>query len=139
MPGPCTHFGTQVQHRVTPAAADPGAAMTTTYSRVAAGYDDDHEQALVKAILEAIVATSKFSDCNAVVLQTGELASALLTALAATLARSPATTRSPTAIRRTIDELGKRLRRRMAGAGADPAMQDFLRRVFYGSHVEGSA
>jgi hypothetical protein len=63
----------------------------------------------------------------------------LLIVLAATLAISPAVTRSPTSIRRTLDQLGKRLRRRIAQAETDPAVQDFIRRCFHGDDVEGSA
>jgi hypothetical protein len=38
-----------------------------------------------------------------------------------------------------VDELGKRLRRRIAAAEDDSALQEFLRRVFRGTDVEGSA
>ena len=51
------------------------------------------------------------NDCNAAVIRTGEAAQALLTALACVLAMSPSATRSPAAIRRTVDEIGKRLRK----------------------------
>jgi precorrin isomerase len=43
------------------------------------------------------------------------------------------------AIRKTCDELHKRLRRRVAHATADPELQDFLARVFRSSDVEGHA
>jgi hypothetical protein len=110
-----------------------------TYARAAAGYDAEHEQQLLAAITAAIVETSRVADANVIALRTGEIASALLTALAGILAMSPAATRSPTAMRKMVDELGKRLRRRIAAAEDDSALQEFLRRVFRGTDVEGSA
>jgi hypothetical protein len=110
-----------------------------TYARATAGYDEDHERALVDAITTAIFKTSMVSDANVCAIRTGELSSALLTVLAGVTVMSPSATRSPTAVRRTLDQLGKRLRRRLAAAETDPAMQDFLRRIFHGNDVEGSA
>jgi hypothetical protein len=52
---------------------------------------------------------------------------------------SPAATRSPTAIRRTIDDLGKRLRRQIAAAEASEDLQEFISRTFRGNDVEGTA
>jgi hypothetical protein len=52
---------------------------------------------------------------------------------------SPAAVRSPTAIRKTIDDLGKRLRRHVAAAQTDPEVQDFVRRCFNGERVRGQA
>jgi hypothetical protein len=66
------------------------------------------------------------------VLRTGELCGALTTLLVTTLAMSPAATRSPTQIRKTLDELGRRLRRRIAAAEADPGVADFVSRCFHG-------
>jgi hypothetical protein len=111
----------------------------TPYERAVNGYDDEHERALVDAIMTAIADVSMVTDANAVVIRTGETASALLTVLAGVLAMSPAAARSPTAIRRTCDELHKRLRRRVVHATADPELQSFLARVFRGTDVEGSA
>jgi CHASE1-domain containing sensor protein len=79
------------------------------------------------------------TDANAIVLRTAATASALLTVLAATLAISSTAVRSPAALRKTIDELGKRLRRRVAAAQADPDVEEFARRCFYGPEVEGNA
>ena len=54
-------------------------------------------------------------------------------------AMSPAATRSPTAIRRTIDDLGKRLRRQIAVTEASEDLQEFISRTFRGNDVEGTA
>jgi hypothetical protein len=107
-----------------------------TYARAVAGYDGDFERDLVAAITLAIGDTSLLTD---VPLGTGETANALVTVLACTLALSPAATRSPTAIRKTLDELGKRLRRRIAAAEHDAEMKEFLRSVFHGGDVGGHA
>ena len=109
----------------------------TTYARAAAGYDADFERKLIEAITTAIGEASIITDANVMAIRTGETASALLSVLAAVLAMSPAVTRSPTAIRKTIDELGKRLRRRVAQAERNADMQDFLRRVFRGDDDVG--
>jgi hypothetical protein len=113
--------------------------LRTTFERAAAGYDADYEQALVDALLRAISDASKVSDVDAPVLRTGEAASALLTCLAIVLAMSPSAARSPTALRQTLDALGKRLRQRLAVAECNPAMQEFLRRVFHGTGTNGTA
>ena len=91
----------------------------TTFAKATLEYDAEHERALLEAITEAIFEASRVSDCNAVVIRTGEAAQALLTALACVLAMSPSATRSPAAIRKTVDELGKRLRRRVATPSRD--------------------
>jgi hypothetical protein len=112
-------------------------AARTTYQHARRGYDDAFEQALAAAIMEAIPQTSMVTDVNAVVFRTGETASALLTVLASVLAVSPAATRSPTQIRRTVDELGKRLRVRLAKV--QPVAAEFRARVFTEDKVRGSA
>ena len=110
-----------------------------TYARATLEYDEEHERALLEAITEAIFETSRVSDCNAVVIRTGEAAQALLTALACVLAMSPSATRSPAAIRKTVDDLGKRLRRRVASAEQDPDLKDFVRRSFWNIDEGGNA
>jgi hypothetical protein len=105
----------------------------TSYDRAAAGYDKDFENHLAHVIITAITEASRVSDANAVVLRTGETASALVSTLATVLAMWPSATRSPTAIRNTVDELSKRLRRRLALAEADPVLQEFMRRSFNGT------
>jgi hypothetical protein len=113
--------------------------IRTTYERAKHSYDPEHEEELRNAIVGAIAETSKVSDVDALVLRTGEAASALLSALALVLALSPAATRSPTAIRKMTDELGKRLRQRVAAAQASAEVQDFVRRAFHGTDVGGHA
>jgi hypothetical protein len=115
------------------------AVHNTTYSRAIAGYDKRHEHDLLEALAAALFERSRVSDTNAIVIRTGEAASALLTCLASVLAMSPSAVRSPTAIRKTVDELGKRLRKRVAAAEQNADMQTFIRRCFNGSDVEGNA
>lgn len=114
-------------------------AHRTSYGRAAVGYDDDFERQLVEVITNAIAKASLVSDANAMVIRTGETAAALTTVLAAVLAMSPAVMRSPTAIRHTIDDLHKRLRRRVAAGERSGEMQGFLRRAFRGGDVGGNA
>jgi hypothetical protein len=111
----------------------------TSYARAAAGYDTEHERDWADAILAAIADVSKVRDANIIALRTGEAASALLSALAFVLALSPAATRWPTALRRTIYELGKRLRRRIGSAEADAEVQAFVRSCFHGNDTGGRA
>jgi hypothetical protein len=109
----------------------------TSYARAAAGYDDEHEAALVEAIMAAIAQASVVADANALVLRTGETASALLTVLAATLALSPEAVRSPTAIRKLTDEIRRRLLLRVTRAQAEA--DAFRARCFTGTDVGGNA
>ena len=111
----------------------------TTYAKAVLEYDEEHERALLDAITQAIFETSRVSDANAIVIRTGEAAQALLTALACVLAMSPSATRSPTAIRKTVDDLGKRLRRRVASAEQSPDLKDFVRRSFWNTDEGGNA
>ena len=75
----------------------------TTYARAVLEYDKQHEDELLSAITKAIVGTSMVSDCNAAVIRTGEIVEALVTVLVSVLAMSPSVSRSPTAIRKTVD------------------------------------
>jgi hypothetical protein len=113
--------------------------VTATYARAASGYDDQHEAELLAAIMAAIAEASRVSDADALVVRTGEAASALLSALAFVLALSPSATRSPTAQRRMLEELGKRLRRRVAAAQGDDDVRAFARRCFRSNDVGGRA
>ena len=108
----------------------------TTYQHARRGYDDAFEQALAAAIMEAIPQTSMVTDVNAVVSHRGDRFCAAHR-LASVLAVSPAATRSPTQIRRTVDELDKRLRVRLAKV--QPVAAEFRARVFTEDKVRGSA
>jgi hypothetical protein len=125
-----------------PSADDEQAGLDgprTTIARARAGYDVAFERALAEAITAAVFATSHTTNANYIAIRTAETASALLTVLAGFLAMSPAAARSPTAIRRTVDVLGKRLRRRVAAAQSCPDMAEFLRRCFRDDDVGGHA
>ena len=111
----------------------------TTYDRATSAYDKDHERALVEAITRTIFETSAVSDADAIVIRTAECAQALVIVLAGVFAMSPAATSSPTAIRRTIDDLGKRRRRQIAAAEQNADIQEFVRRTFNGTGTEGAA
>ena len=111
----------------------------TTYDRTTSAYDKDHERALMEAITRTIFETSVVSDADAIVIRTAECAQALVIVLAGVLAMSPAATRSPTAIRRSIGDLGKRLRRKTAVTEASDDPQEFISRTFRGNDVEGTA
>jgi hypothetical protein len=111
----------------------------STYERAIAAYDAEHERELLDAVMSAIAEASRVSDATVMVVRTGEAASALLSALAVVLALCPSASRSPTAQRRVLDELRKRLRRRVAAAEHDEQLRDFVQRCFHGSNVEGSA
>jgi hypothetical protein len=114
----------------------------TTYARAtrpSLEYDEAHAKELLRVIFDAIYDASIVSDVNASVIRPGECAQALITVLAAILAMSPSVTRSPAAIRETVDEIGKRLRRNIAAAEKNKALQDFIARCFRGNDIEGSA
>jgi hypothetical protein len=112
---------------------------TASYERATTSYDEDHETELVNAVLAAIVNTSKVTDVNAVVLRTGEIGNALVSALACVLALSPAVMRSPTTIRNTTEEIRKRLLRRVSATANDPEMVSFKARCFNGDDTGGHA
>lgn len=113
----------------------------TSYERATAGWDDAHERELAAAILATIIERSTVTGTGApvVVVRTGEAASALLSALALVLTMSPTACRTREATRRMMGELGRRLRKRIANATADPGLQDFLRRCFHSNDVGGRA
>src|SRR5512133_1881921 len=83
----------------------------TPYERTPRENDEEHEREPASAITQAIGQTSRVSDCDAIVLRTGEAVRSLLVVPAAPV-------RSPAAIRKTIEKGGKRLRHRVAGADA---------------------
>ena len=111
----------------------------TTYNRATSAYDKGHERALMEAITRTIFETSAVSDADAIVIRTAECAQALVIVLAGVLAMSPTAARSPTAIRRTIGDLGKRLGRQIVAAEQNADIQEFVRRTFNGNGTEGIA
>ena len=111
----------------------------TTYDRATLEYDVEHERALIEALTETIFKESLVSDCNAAVFRTGEIAQALLTVLACTLAMSPSATRSPSALRETCDNFSKILRRKVSAAETNPDLHEFLRRTRWGTGTVGNA
>ena len=113
--------------------------LRTTFERAAAGHDADYERGLPDAIMRTIADASKVTDTDAAVVRTGEAASALVTCLAIVLAMSPSGARSPTALRQTLETLGKRLRQRLAAIERSPRMQDIVRRAFHGTGTSGTA
>lgn len=68
-------------------------------ARAEAGYDEDHEQALLDAIIDAIAEASLISEPAVLCLRTGEIATALTRALTLILAISPSAVRHPQAHR----------------------------------------
>jgi hypothetical protein len=115
----------------------PGSRGRTTYAR-AQSYDPDFERALVDVIGKAILDASLITDCNVLAIRTGETIHALTAVLGGMIAVSPALC-SPTATRKAIDEIAKRLRRQVAAARSDPEVASFTRSVFNGTQTEGSA
>jgi len=110
-----------------------------TYARAALEYDVEHEQFLIEALTETIFKASMVTDANVAVFRTAEIAQALLTLLSCTLAMSPSATRSPNAIRKTCDDFGKTLRRKVSAVERNADMQEFMRRTFRGGGTEGTA
>jgi hypothetical protein len=112
-------------------------AARTPYAR-ALQYDPDFERALVDIIGKAILDASLITDCNVLAIRTGETIHALTAVLGGMIAVSPAL-RSPTATRKAIDEISKRLRRQVAAARNDPEVASFTRSVFNGTQTGGNA
>ena len=112
-------------------------SFRTGYDRAVASYDDAFEAGLAAAITVTISEQSKVTDANVIVFRTGETVSALITVLAGVLAMSPSACRSPSAVRKTLDKLHKRLRRCLAVAECDPDFQEFLGHVFRATDVGG--
>jgi hypothetical protein len=113
--------------------------MTATYARALLEYDKAHEEELLRVITEAIFEASIVPDANVAAIRTGECTQASMTVLAGIVAMSPSATRSPAAIHKIIDELGKQLRRKVAAAETNEALQHFIARCFRGDDIEGRA
>jgi hypothetical protein len=104
----------------------------TAAARIAAalaGYDKAFEQRLADAIITAIGDASRINDCT--IIRTGEAAAALTSVLASVLALSPASARSPTAVRKLSESFRKKLMAQVRTAAADPLFADFKARTFH--------
>jgi hypothetical protein len=97
-----------------------------------AGFDPKFEARLVDEITEAIAAASMMSDGDrqVLVLRLGEIASALTTVLACTLALSPSAVRSPKAIRETAERFRKKLTGQVRTAEGNADVLNFKARCF---------
>jgi hypothetical protein len=102
--------------------------------RATAGYDEAFEARLVDEITNAIGDASMMTIAGGdrvLVLRTGEIANALTTILASTLALSPAATRSRGSIKQVADSVRRKLLARVRQAEADPLFADFKSRCFH--------
>jgi hypothetical protein len=112
--------------------------IRTTYAR-AKSYDPEFERALADEIEQVILNASRITDADILARRTGETISALVNNLAQVIALTPCAMRSPTKFRKLIDTIAKRLRRQAAEIAADPNVQNFHKRAFHSTHVEGNA
>lgn len=112
-------------------------ARATTYTRATREYDPEFEHKVFAAIIQALTAASFVQVAN-VALRTGETIAALMRALACVIALPPYA-RSPTLLRKYVDELNKTLRRKAMDAAAAPVVRKFKRRTFNGLDVGGRA
>lgn len=83
---------------------------------------------MVAVIGDAIARASLVTDANAMVLRTGESIGALVRVPASMIALSPDAARSPTTVRKFVDQVSKRLRVLATQAATDSDVQDFRRR-----------
>jgi hypothetical protein len=111
-----------------------GDCAVTTFARATREHDPAHERALLDAIATAIVENSRVSNAS-LVLRPVEIIGALTVALASTISLTEHA-RSPTAARKFIDGLSRRLRLQTGQAAADPDAREFRRRIFNGLEME---
>jgi hypothetical protein len=109
--------------------------------RALAGLDQGFETRLVAEITAVIAAASMMTAGDGhrtLVLRLGEIAGALTTILASTLALSPVSTRSRTAIRKTSEAFRKKLAANVRAAEQSPDLYEFKRWAFHsGDRVRG--
>jgi hypothetical protein len=98
------------------------------FTRATTAYDPEHEQALANEILTTIIEHSMID--GVMVIRTGEIAAALTSVLAMTLALSPSAVRSPAAIREISERIRKKLEQRVRQAERDPNLFEFKIRTF---------
>jgi hypothetical protein len=111
----------------------------TTYERATREYDPDFERAIAAAVTEAIAQVSRVTDANVMVLRVGEIIAALVTVLAGTIALSPAVTRSPTQLRKFLDETTKHLRQQTMQAADNADTKSIRERCSTSGDVGGHA
>jgi hypothetical protein len=97
----------------------PESDPRTTYARATAGFDPEFRDALIKKISIAIAEASLVTDAPISAMRTGETIEALTICLIATASMSP-TFDTPSALRKFLHDLAKRIRRSVAQNRADP-------------------
>ena len=102
----------------------------TTFARAAAGYDEAFERQLVEVITKAIFEESVASDIEIVALRPAETCEALLVVLSAMLAMSPPTVRTPAAIRKTTNDMRRKLTSIVREAEQNVGLQTFRLRSY---------
>jgi hypothetical protein len=102
--------------------------MSMLERAIAGNFDVAFETKLAEAIVTAIAEASMVD--GVMVIRTGEIAAALVTVLASVAALSPASARSPTAIRRIAESFRKKLTTQVRTALADPLFHDCRARAF---------
>jgi low affinity Fe/Cu permease len=107
-------------------------------ARAFAGFDPQFAEALQGAIITAIGEASIVSDARVMAIRTSETIEALLVVLAQVIAISDLA-RSPTSLRKGLDEIARKLRQHTTRAAAGSHVQDFRRRCFRTGNVEGHA
>ena len=112
---------------------EPYMSRRDPLQRAMAGFDTKFEARLVDEITETISAASMMSDGDrqVLVLRFGEIASALTTILASTLALSPSTVRSPKAIREVAERFRKKLTGQVRAAEGNADVLNFKARCFH--------
>jgi hypothetical protein len=95
--------------------------MSKTFKQATSGsYDPAHEKALLDAVTQAILKTSRVSDACAIVLRSDEIMAALTEAIARFLALAPSTSKSPAAVFALADAFGRHLQQQAAAARQCP-------------------
>jgi hypothetical protein len=87
-------------------------------------------------LAEAVGEASMATDVNAMMIRTGETITALVRVLASS---SLVPDRSPTALRRRVEQIAKDLRRQASKLAADPDVHSFHARAFHHGDVGGRA
>jgi hypothetical protein len=109
-----------------------------TYRRAVAGYDDEHRENLVAAIVTALAKESVLADAKIMALRTGELTDALLSVLIGILAMSPETN-TPTKLRQFAEAIRKRVIRGVPQAREDAQFRALMASVRNVSPTAGNA